>query len=157
MAETLDKTNLGKLAPGDKVNLERALGLGDRLGGHLVTGHIDGVGTIVKIQQHDIAILITVQAPPHIMRYIIKKGSVAIDGTSLTVVDLTSETFLVSLIPHTADHTILGSKKVGHTVNLEADVVGKYVEKLLLQREDSDNQENKNSLTMDFLSKHGFA
>ena len=99
MAETLDKSNLGKLKIGDRVNLERALSLGDRLGGHIVSGHIDGIGTIVQREKHDIALLISIKAPEAVMRYIIKKGSVAIDGISLTVVDFAADVFRVSLIP----------------------------------------------------------
>lgn len=158
MAETLAKTNLGHLAPGHSVNLERALSLGDRLGGHIVTGHIDGVGTIVKIERHDIAILINIKAPPEIMRYIIKKGSVAIDGTSLTVVDFSTETFQVSLIPHTAQHTVLGSKKVGDDVNLEGDVLGKYIERLMEQRHSTGTNEKseQSKISLEFLSEHGF-
>ena len=159
MAETLAKTNLNKLAPGDKVNLERALRLGDRLGGHLVTGHVDGVGSIARIERQDIAILITVNAPIEVLRYVVKKGSITIDGTSLTVVDLTSENFQVSLIPHTASHTVLGSKKAGDPVNLEADVLGKYIERFLENRQTSDNANDKTAqnMTMEFLAKHGFA
>ncbi|MEG6615255.1 riboflavin synthase [Peptococcaceae bacterium 1198_IL3148] len=156
MAETLAKSNLGELAPGSEVNLERALRLGDRLGGHIVTGHIDGVGSIIKIERHDIAILITVKAPPAVMRYIIKKGSVAIDGTSLTVVDHTPDTFQVSLIPHTAHHTVLGGKKVGDQVNLEGDVLGKYIEKLMGQRQENSDPKSPDNISMDFLAKHGF-
>jgi len=153
MAETLDKTNLGLLHSGDKVNLERALRLGDRLGGHLVSGHIDGVGTITRQERHDIATLVTVRAPKEIMRYMIKKGSVAIDGTSLTVVDLETEHFRVSLIPHTAHATVLGLKRVGDTVNLEADIIGKYVEKLVSPKEEAGRESR---LTMSFLAEHGF-
>ncbi|WP_066639288.1 riboflavin synthase [Desulfolucanica intricata] len=158
MAETLAKTNLGNLKSGDRVNLERALKLGDRLGGHLVSGHIDGVGTIVQKEVHDIAILITVNAQPEVMRYIIKKGSVAIDGTSLTVVDFNSESFRVSIIPHTAHETTLGFKKEGDTVNLEGDVIGKYIERLLQSREipEEKNTRIKSSMSLDFLAKHGF-
>lgn len=158
MAETLAKTNLGKLAPGDSVNLERALCLGDRLGGHIVTGHIDGVGVIVKIERHDIATLINIKAPPELMRYIIKKGSVAIDGTSLTVVDFTTDSFSVSLIPHTAQHTVLGSKRIGDSVNLEGDVLGKYIERLIAQREVADTNEKstQSKISLQFLSEHGF-
>ncbi len=157
MAETLAKTNLGELQPGDRVNLERALRLGDRLGGHLVSGHIDGVGVIVKKERRDIAILITVAAPPQVMNYIIPKGSVAIDGTSLTVVDLAEETFRVSLIPHTADATVLGGKKPGDRVNLEADMIGKYVGWWLEtagQREREKPQAG--GITMELLSERGF-
>lgn len=153
MAETLAKTNLGLLHTGDKVNLERALRLGDRLGGHLVSGHIDGVGTITRQERHDIATLVTVRAPKEIMRYIIKKGSVAIDGTSLTVVDLEAENFRVSLIPHTAHATILGFKRVGDTVNLEADIIGKYVEKLVSPK---DNTVGESGVNLGFLAEHGF-
>ena len=153
MAETLAKTNLGLLHSGDKVNLERALRLGDRLGGHMVSGHIDGVGTIIKQERQDIATLVTVRAPREIMRYLIKKGSVAIDGTSLTVVDLETQHFRVSLIPHTAHATVLGTKRVGATVNLEADIIGKYIEKLAGPKEEA-RQESR--LNMSFLTEHGF-
>lgn len=152
MAETLAKTNLGELAPGDSVNLERALALGDRLGGHLVSGHIDGVGTIARREKHDIATLLTVRAPREVMRYIIRKGSVAIDGTSLTVVDFDRDTFQVSLIPHTAAATVLGCKKEGHRVNLEGDIIGKYIERLMDRREKAP----ENRLDMDFLARYGF-
>ena len=153
MAETLAKTNLGLLHSGDKVNLERALRLGDRLGGHLVSGHIDGVGTITRQERHDIATLVTVRAPREIMRYLIKKGSVAIDGTSLTVVDLDTESFRVSLIPHTANATVLGLKRVGETVNLEADIIGKYIEKLAGPKKETGQESRVN---MSFLTEHGF-
>ncbi|MEW6696159.1 MAG: riboflavin synthase [Bacillota bacterium] len=154
MAETLAKTNLRDLRPGSKVNLERALRLGDRLGGHLVSGHVDGVGTIAALEKYDIATLVTVQAPSQVMKYTIKKGSVAIDGTSLTVVDLDQDKFQVSLIPHTAHATVLGSKKVGETVNLEADMLGKYIERLLQGREEQTPRNSK--LNLEFLSANGF-
>jgi riboflavin synthase len=153
MSETLAKSNLGLLRSGDRVNLERALRLGDRLGGHLVSGHIDGVGTITGLAKKDIATLVTVSAPREIMRYMIKKGSVAIDGTSLTIVDVETGSFQVSLIPHTAKATVLGQKKEGDTVNLEADIIGKYVEKLLAPKEEM-RQESR--LNLSFLSEHGF-
>ncbi|SFR05402.1 riboflavin synthase [Desulfoscipio geothermicus] len=157
MAETLAKTNLGELQAGDRVNLERAMRLGDRLGGHLVSGHIDGVGTIIKKERHDIATLITVAAPLAVMRYIIKKGSVAVDGTSLTVVDFNEDSFQVSLIPHTAHATVLGEKKPGDRVNLEGDMIGKYVERWLgaRQREEGEKAPSK-GLTADLLAEHGF-
>ncbi|MCL5779807.1 MAG: riboflavin synthase [Firmicutes bacterium] len=154
MAETLAKTNLRDLRPGSKVNLERALRLGDRLGGHMVSGHVDGVGTIAALEKYDIATVVTVQAPPQVMKYIIKKGSVAIDGTSLTVVDFDQDKFQVSLIPHTAHATVLGSKKIGETVNLEADILGKYIERLLQGREEQPNKNSK--LNLEFLSANGF-
>lgn len=156
MAETLAKTNLGKLKNGDRVNLERAMRLGDRLGGHLVSGHIDGVGTITRRERHDIATLITISAPSQVMRYIIKKGSVAIDGTSLTVVDFSGGDFQVSLIPHTAHMTTLGLKNAGDTVNLEGDLVGKYIERLLSLRGAGDSQGTGRGITMEYLLEKGF-
>lgn len=153
MAETLARTNLGGLTPGRRVNLERALRLGGRLGGHLVSGHIDGVGTIVRREDRDIAVLVTIAAPPAVMRYIVKKGSVAVDGISLTVVETDAGSFQVSLIPHTARSTTLGYKRNGDTVNLEGDMIGKYVEKFLQQREDAPE---KKGISMDFLAAHGF-
>ncbi|MDA8211164.1 MAG: riboflavin synthase [Clostridia bacterium] len=149
MAETLGKTNLGSLRPGDRVNLERALRLSGRLGGHLVSGHIDGVGTIIGQQVVDIAVVTEIEAPPQVLKYVVGKGSVAIDGISLTVVEVTSRGFTVSLIPHTAKLTTLGFKKIGDRVNLEGDVIGKYVERLL-------HFERPGNLNLDFLSKHGF-
>lgn len=153
MAETLSKTNLGGLMPGDRVNLERALRLGDRLGGHLVSGHIDGVGTITRREKHDIATLITIRAPRAVMRYVIKKGSVAIDGISLTVVDFQDDSFQVSLIPHTAHATALGEKETGAVVNLESDLIGKYVERLTLFPEKNDME---SKINLKFLAEHGF-
>lgn len=153
MAETLDKSSLGALKTGDRVNLERALRLSDRLGGHLVSGHIDGVGMIAKRERHDIATLVTIRAPLEVMRYIIRKGSVAIDGVSLTVVDFNPESFRVSLIPHTAHLTTLGFKREGDTVNLEGDLVGKYVEKLLAFRGQGGGD---SKLNMRLLAEHGF-
>ncbi|HPZ43438.1 MAG TPA: riboflavin synthase [Bacillota bacterium] len=153
MVETLKKSNLGALKAGDRVNLERALRLSDRLGGHLVSGHIDGVGMITKLEKRDIATLMTIRAPAEVMRYIIRKGSVAIDGVSLTVVDFNPETFQVSLIPHTAHLTTLGFKGEGDTVNLEGDLIGKYVEKLLSLRGEG-RRESK--IDMGFLAEHGF-
>ena len=158
MAETLAKTNLGELHPGDPVNLERALKLGDRLGGHLVSGHIDGVGTILGMEKHDIATIVSIGAPPEVMRYIIKKGSVAIDGTSLTVVDFYEGSFKVSLIPHTAHATVLGEKKPGDRVNLEGDMIGKYVERWLGMKSEtvSEAKSKGGGLNTEFLARHGF-
>lgn len=131
MSETLNRTNLGRLRPGDKVNLERAVRLSDRLGGHLVSGHIDGVGTITGQETVDIAVVTEIEAPPEVLKYVLPKGSIAIDGISLTVVEVTAQGFAVSLIPHTAKLTTLGFKRVGDQVNLEGDIIGKYVERLL--------------------------
>lgn len=155
MAETLRKTNLLQLKPGDYVNLERALRLGDRLGGHIVSGHIDGVGTIVSMQKEDIAMLTEIKAPPKVMKYILTKGSVAIDGISLTVVNHTQDTFVVSLIPHTAKLTTLGYKKIGDQVNLESDIIGKYVEKLL-GSENSQKEDKPKGMTLEFLAEQGY-
>jgi len=154
MAETLARTDLGRLKPGSFVNLERSLRLGERLGGHLVSGHIDGTGTIVRQEKHDIAVVVTIQAPAAVTRYLIEKGSVAVDGISLTVVEVAGGQFSVSLIPHTARNTTLGHKKIGHTVNLESDIIGKYVEKFLGGRQET-GRESK--ITLDFLAEHGFA
>lgn len=153
MAETLAKSNLGNLKAGDKVNLERALRLGDRLGGHIVSGHIDGVGTIIGREKKDIATLVSIKAPDAVMRYIIKKGSVAIDGISLTVVDFGKDTFQVSLIPHTARETTLGFKKTGDSVNLEGDIIGKYIERMVSFQ---GGRESNSSISISFLAEHGF-
>ena len=150
MAETLRKSNLGKLKSGDRVNLERAMRLGDRLGGHLVAGHVDATGTIKSTVREDIATVFTVEAPEEILRYVIEKGSVAIDGISLTVVDYDKKSFRVSIIPHTASQTTLGFKKSGDTVNLEADMLAKFVERLLAGRA------GKEGIDKDFLGRHGF-
>lgn len=131
MRESLERSSLGKLRTGSHVNLERAMAAGGRFGGHIVSGHIDGTGSITSILKDDNAIWYTVQATPEIMRYIVEKGSIAIDGVSLTVAKITSSDFSVSIIPHTAQETILSEKKVGDMVNLENDVIAKYVEKLL--------------------------
>ncbi len=152
MPETLRKSSLGDLSPGSKVNLERALKVSDRLGGHIVSGHIDGTGTITSIKEEDNATWVTIQAEDELMKYIINKGSIAIDGTSLTVADVTDNTFKVSIIPHTKEMTILLLKKAGSIVNLECDVIGKYVEKLLGYKE----TKKESKLTMDFLREHGF-
>lgn len=155
MAETLRKTNLAELKPGDPVNLERALRVGDRLGGHIVSGHIDGVGQITGRRREDIALLTEITAPAEVMRYVIKKGSVAIDGISLTVVDRTENSFQVSLIPHTAKMTTLGYKKPGDRVNLESDIIGKYVERLMGLSQPAESG-SKQGLTMEYLADKGF-
>jgi len=152
MAETLAKTNLGRLKPGNKVNLERALRVSDRLGGHLVSGHIDCVGTIARIERHDIATIMTVEAADEFMPYIVKKGSVAIDGVSLTVMDYNGRSLRVSILPHTAGSTTLGQKGLGEIVNLEADLIGKYVEQFLQKKESSSG----GKVTFDFLAEKGF-
>lgn len=152
MAETLAKTNLKNLGIGQRVNLERATRLGDRMGGHLVQGHVDAVGTIVEQQKVDIAQIIRISAPEELLHYLVAKGSVAIDGISLTVVEVLADSFTVSIIPHTAKMTTLGFKKPGDTVNLESDIIGRYVEKLLRRSEGK----TKSVLTPEYLAQHGF-
>jgi riboflavin synthase len=132
--ETLRATNLGLLQAGDGVNLERSLRLQDRLGGHLVSGHVDGVGTIVDKRAEANALHYVIKAPQALLRYIVPKGSVAVDGISLTVVACLADGFQVTIIPHTAAVTTIGGKGVGATVNLECDIIGKYIERLLQAR-----------------------
>lgn len=155
MAETLRKSNLGDLKPLDKVNLERALSIKGRLGGHIVSGHIDGVGKIVSFTKEDNAVWITIKAPFEILKYVVLKGSIAIDGVSLTVAYVDDERFKVSIIPHTGEETILLNKKTGETVNLECDVIGKYVEKLL-KLDGKKAEVKENTITEDFLKNNGF-
>lgn len=131
MAETMRRTNLGSLKKGQKVNLERAMAADGRFGGHIVSGHIDGTGVISKIQNEQNAKWIYIKAPADILHLIVQKGSIAIDGISLTVAYLDDESFAVSLIPHTQKETTLAAKKTGDTVNLENDIIAKYTERLL--------------------------
>lgn len=158
MNETLQRSSLGSLTVGSKVNLERAMPLGGRFGGHIVSGHIDGTGTIQKIEKDDNAIWYTIAADKHLMRYIIEKGSIAIDGISLTVAKRNEKEFAISMIPHTAQQTVLSQKKVGDTVNLENDIVGKYIEQFLQpQQSFAERQIKKESkLTKEFLMMSGF-
>ncbi|MDF2473966.1 MAG: ribE [Anaerocolumna sp.] len=153
MAETMRKSSLSGLSQGDKVNLERALQVGDRLGGHMVSGHIDGTGTIRNTQKEDNAVWVTISADAMILRYIIPKGSITIDGISLTVAYVDDTIFKVSIIPHTKEVTTLLNKKVGDYVNLECDLVGKYIEKLLKPKE---KQEEHCNIDLEFLSRNGF-
>jgi len=132
--ETMRITNLGSLRVGDVVNLERAMQLSDRLGGHLVLGHVDGVGVIRNRSQTGNAILLSVDVPSEVMRYCVKKGSIAMDGVSLTINDLIGHGIVVSIIPHTAAVTTLGVKGEGMSVNLESDLIGRYIERLIQWR-----------------------
>jgi riboflavin synthase len=129
--ETLNCTILGKIAMGTPVNLERAMKLNARMGGHLVTGHVDGIGTLRAREQDGNATHLTVEAPEGIMRYCVTKGSITMDGISLTINAVTDRSFVVAIIPHTAKVTTMGLKQVGDYVNLESDLIGKYVERLL--------------------------
>lgn len=152
MAETLAKTSLAQLKPGSKVNLERALQLSSRLGGHLVSGHVDSVGTIKRITSQGIASVYEIGIPPYLSLFVLPKGSIAIDGISLTVVQVSNDSFSVSLIPHTFSHTTLGLKKVGDKVNLETDMIGKYVASFL----GNSKRQAEDKLSIDFLAQHGF-
>jgi riboflavin synthase len=132
--ETLSVTTLGQWTPGTPVNLERAMKLNERIGGHLVAGHVDGVGTIRSRHQEGNAIFFTIEAPSDILRYCVTKGSITVDGISLTINEVADHSFSVAIIPHTAKVTTLGLKQVNDTVNLESDLIGKYVERLLQER-----------------------
>ena len=154
MHETLRRTNLGELKGGSRVNLERAMAADGRFGGHIVAGHVDGPGTITSMKQDDNAVWITIETEPSVLKYIVEKGSITIDGISLTVAEVDSRSFAVSVIPHTGMHTTLLEKKPGDTVNLETDMVGKYVEKLLGYKEQEEKP--KSNITMEFLMEHGF-
>ena len=154
MHETLDRSSLKSAVSGTAVNLERAMAADGRFGGHIVSGHIDGTGTITDIRRDDNAIWYTVSADSSLMRYIVEKGSIAVDGISLTVARVSREDFSVSVIPHTARHTILGNKKTGDTVNLENDIIAKYVEKLTGGQ--SGTQKNGSRISRDFLMRNGF-
>nr|WP_297274570.1 riboflavin synthase [uncultured Agathobaculum sp.] len=155
MAESLRRSSLGALQTGSSVNLERAMPLNGRFGGHIVSGHIDGTGTIASQQREDNAVWVTVRAPAALLRYIVEKGSIAIDGVSLTVAAVDETSFAVSIIPHTGAQTILLDKKAGETVNLECDVIGKYVEKLLAPYAPTDKAA-PSGITMEFLAQNGF-
>lgn len=157
MAESMRRTSLGDLSVGSKVNLERAMAANGRFGGHIVSGHIDGTGRITDFKREDNAVWVTIEADSKILKYIIEKGSVAIDGISLTVAYVDDKTFKVSIIPHTASETTLLTKNPGDRVNLENDVVGKYVEKLLNFSEDkSEKKESSSGINANFLMEHGF-
>jgi riboflavin synthase len=153
VAETMRTTNLKDLKTGSPVNLERALKLNDRMGGHFVSGHVDGTGVISHLEKEDNAVWVTIKTNPDIMRYIIHKGSVAVDGISLTVADLANDSFRVSIIPLTGLKTTLTEKKINDTVNIECDLIGKYIEKFMIHGK-SDYQKSK--IDMEFLKENGF-
>lgn len=150
MHETLNCSSLGKLQIGNPVNLERAMPANGRFGGHIVSGHIDGTGMVSDIRRDDNAVWYTIKTPLPILRYIIEKGSIAIDGISLTVAKVYKDRFSVSIIPHTASFTTLPSHRVGDSVNLENDCIGKYVVRLM------EKESQNNNITVEFLAKHGF-
>lgn len=155
MAETMRRTSLGSLRIGSKVNLERAMAANGRFGGHIVSGHIDGTGILTDMRREENAVWVTIKTTPEIMKYVIEKGSIAIDGISLTVAAVETEQFSVSVIPHTGKETILLTKKTGDLVNLENDVIGKYVEKLL-HCDPTPAKPERTKLDMGFLAEHGF-
>ena len=151
IAETLEVTTLGELRRGDRVNLEPALRAGDPLGGHIVQGHVDGIGRVQRLQQRGVSRQLSVAAEPAVLRYVARKGSIAIDGVSLTVADLHDDGFTVALVPHTLGHTQLPERRAGDRVNLEVDILAKYVERLL------GVGPGGRGLTEDWLREHGFA
>ena len=153
MHETLNRSSLASLKPGSRVNLERAMAANGRFGGHIVSGHVDGLGTVLSTQKDDNAIWYTIGAPPEVLRYVVEKGSITIDGISLTVARVDSQSFAISAIPHTVAVTVLQDRKPGDKVNLETDIIGKYVEKLLQPKE---VPQKSSGITRDFLTKYGF-
>lgn len=152
--ETLAVTSLGKAAAGLPVNLERAMKLSERIGGHLVAGHVDAVGWVRERRQDGNAVILTIEAPPEILRYCVPKGSVTVDGVSMTLNALTDRSFTLAVIPHTAQVTTLGLKKAGDPVNLEADLIGKYVERLLQERGQAPAK-SAPVIDRDYLQKRG--
>lgn len=151
MHETLNRSSLARLACGSHVNLERAMAADGRFGGHMVAGHVDGVGKIIGVKRDDTAVWYTIEAGPDILRYVVEKGSIAVDGISLTVAAVSETDFSVSTIPHTVSQTVLQERKEGELVNLETDMIGKYVEKLLIVK-----QQKKSAITREFLSRYEF-
>lgn len=180
MAESVRRSSLGRCSPGDRVNLERAMAADGRFGGHMMAGHVDGTGEIVSLIREENAVWVTIETSPNILRYIVEKGSVAIDGISLTVAYVDDRCFKVSVIPHTGEETTLLGRSPGDIVNLENDIVGKYVEKLLrmgpeenigsaeagagstategdsLRYERGSSGAGSEGITMEFLEKYGF-
>ena len=152
MGETYRRTNLKLLKKNSKVNLERALSLSDRLGGHIVSGHVDGLGRLINKEKENISTWLTIQVSTKIAKYIVEKGSITIDGVSLTVARVDGDIFKVSIIPHTSQETTILSRDIGYDFNIENDIVGKYVEKLLGYKD----IEKKSNITEDFLMRNGF-
>jgi len=154
MPETYDRTTLSFLKPGNSVNLERTLRIGDRLGGHIVSGHVDAIGTLVSVTPRDNANILHIRFPENLGPFVIPQGSVAVDGVSLTIADCGIDWFEVSLIPHTWDVTVLSQKKSGDRVNVETDVLGKYIHRMSQLK--GNIQPKESVIGTDFLSKHGF-
>ncbi len=149
MAETIRRSSLGKLISGSYVNLERAMAANGRFGGHIVSGHIDGTGTVIDVKREDNAVWYTIQVDKKLLKYIVEKGSIAIDGISLTVAAVTDSYFKVSIIPHTLSETVLAERTKGSIVNIENDIIGKYVEKMT-------TKSSSGGLTMETLISNGF-
>jgi len=158
MPETMQRTNFGELKIGSKVNLERAMAINSRFGGHIVSGHIDGTGIIVNQIKDENAVRMTIEAKSELLKYVIEKGSIAIDGVSLTVTAVSAQAFDISVIPTTASDTTLLKRRIGDRVNLECDVIGKYVEKLMHFSGESEmaESENEKSISSEFLKNNGF-
>ena len=161
MHESMNRSSLSVLKSGSHVNLERAMAANGRFGGHIVSGHVDGMGTVRSVERDDNAVWYNISAAPQIMKYIVEKGSITIDGISLTVAKVGKDNFSVSIIPHTLKETILAEKKPGDVVNLENDMIGKYVERFVsigaASLYDGQFEEKKESgITMEFLAKNGF-
>ncbi len=153
MHETLNRSALARLTRGSTVNLERAMQVNGRFGGHIVAGHVDGIGKILKIQRDDTAIWYTIGAKPDVMRYIVEKGSITIDGISLTVAKVADDHFAISAIPHTVRQTVLKERKEGDLVNLETDIIGKYIEKLMTP---APVPQKASGITREILAQYGF-
>ncbi|MEC1521187.1 riboflavin synthase [Neobacillus niacini] len=157
MPETVKASSLRTLKSGAKVNLERAMAAGGRFGGHFVSGHIDGTGVIKSKKPVENAVYYEIEASPDILRYVIERGSIAVDGTSLTVFGVTEETFTLSLIPHTLSESLIGFKESGDIVNLECDMIGKYVGNFLTGKQNTGNKKSSSGISASFLEEHGFA
>jgi riboflavin synthase len=149
--ETLQRTNLGSLRPSDEVNLERALKISDRLGGHLVTGHVDAMGSVAEVTSGANSLVMTIRVPQEITPYLVEKGSVTVEGVSLTVSGVRGDEFRVAIIPYTAENTTLGKKKIGDGVNIEVDIIGKYVKRFL-----EGGNGSTRGIDEEFLAEHGF-
>lgn len=152
MTETMHRSSLSQIKAKDHVNLERAMAADGRFGGHIVSGHIDGTGSIVQIRPEENAVWYTIEAAPEVLRYIVEKGSIAIDGISLTVAKVSEKNFQVSIIPHTRQETTLSEKQIGNIVNLECDIIGKYVERFV----GGAKKQQESKVTEEFLQKYGF-
>ena len=152
MHETLSRSSLAEAVKGSEVNLERAMAADGRFGGHIVSGHIDGTGSVVQIRPEENAVWYTIEAAPELLRYIVEKGSIAIDGISLTVAKVSEKNFQVSIIPHTRQETTLSEKQIGNIVNLECDIIGKYVERFV----GGAKKQQESKVTEEFLQNYGF-